>query len=169
MARKKPTKKDLKIIEARLLALDRQVRKDLDDRLGRVRNISEQHPTELLDMASEGELDYLSALSAQAGSATVEEIDRALQRLREGTYGTCEDCGQRISTRRLNARPFAVLCIECKRAQEGNGQDFGPQTLSARPDAEFQVNLHGDDGENHEDALSDVFRDVQDIELSELF
>ena len=42
------------------------------------------------------------------------QLDAALQRLDEGTYGLCEDCLQSINEKRLEAVPFAVRCIECQ-------------------------------------------------------
>jgi DnaK suppressor protein len=53
------------------------------------------------------------ALSAQARAA-VEEIDHALAKVRHGTYGTCENCGQPIPKARLKALPYARLCVACK-------------------------------------------------------
>jgi RNA polymerase-binding protein DksA len=53
------------------------------------------------------------ALSASARQA-VEEIDRALERMKTNEYGICERCGKRISVARLEALPYAALCIECK-------------------------------------------------------
>lgn len=52
-------------------------------------------------------------LSAQA-RATVVEIDRALQKIDDGTYGICEQCGDPIPEARLQALPFAALCVSCK-------------------------------------------------------
>jgi DnaK suppressor protein len=52
-------------------------------------------------------------LSGQA-RATVVEIDRALQKIEDGTYGTCEQCGQTIPDARLQALPYAALCVSCK-------------------------------------------------------
>jgi DnaK suppressor protein len=52
-------------------------------------------------------------LSAQA-RATVVEIDRALQKIEEGTYGVCEQCGDVIPDARLQALPYAALCVSCK-------------------------------------------------------
>lgn len=46
------------------------------------------------------------------------EIDAALQRIDEGTYGTCERCGKPIDLERLEALPWATLCIDDKRKQE---------------------------------------------------
>ena len=53
------------------------------------------------------------ALSAQA-QAAVEEIDRALAKIADGTYGYCEQCGQPIPKARLKALPYAALCVACK-------------------------------------------------------
>ena len=45
-------------------------------------------------------------------------IDEALTRLTEGTYGNCAECGVEISERRLEAVPFAKLCVECQAKEE---------------------------------------------------
>ena len=45
-------------------------------------------------------------------------IDTALRRIEEGTFGTCENCGKPISPERLEAMPWATLCIDCKRLAE---------------------------------------------------
>ena len=57
------------------------------------------------------ELDLV--LSAQARSA-VADIDRALARIEDGTYGLCERCGSKIPEARLEALPQASLCVACK-------------------------------------------------------
>lgn len=48
----------------------------------------------------------------------MQAIDSALHRLEDGTYGTCEICGRDIAAERLEAVPWATLCIDDKRAQE---------------------------------------------------
>ncbi len=48
----------------------------------------------------------------------VREIDAALERIDAGTYGTCMNCGQPIPEERLDAVPYAVLCVSCKRDEE---------------------------------------------------
>jgi DnaK suppressor protein len=45
-------------------------------------------------------------------------IERALGKIDDRTYGQCECCGQNIGARRLQARPFTALCIECMEEQE---------------------------------------------------
>jgi RNA polymerase-binding transcription factor len=46
------------------------------------------------------------------------KIQEALQRLDDGEFGICEECGEDISIERLKARPVTTLCIECKSSQE---------------------------------------------------
>jgi DnaK suppressor protein len=62
-------------------------------------------------LAVERERDL--ALSAQARVA-IEEIDAALAKIDSGTYGVCEQCGERIPKERLRALPYARLCVKCK-------------------------------------------------------
>ena len=53
----------------------------------------------------------------------IRKIQSALQRIEDGTYGLCEDCGEEISIPRLKARPVTKLCINCKSRQE-EGEDI---------------------------------------------
>ena len=85
---------------------------------------SEREPGDTQFDEESGEGDTLNvererdlALSASATQA-VEEIDRALRRMDAGSYGICERCGKKIGVARLEALPFAALCIECKSREE---------------------------------------------------
>ncbi len=46
--------------------------------------------------------------------SNLHDVDRALAKIDAGTYGTCERCGSPIAPERLEALPWAVLCIDCK-------------------------------------------------------
>ena len=48
----------------------------------------------------------------------LDKIDEAIARIKEGTYGICEECGEKIRLKRLEARPVAKFCINCKTLQE---------------------------------------------------
>lgn len=48
----------------------------------------------------------------------IKKIREALERIENGTYGECEECGEDISVARLKARPMTTLCIKCKARQE---------------------------------------------------
>jgi DnaK suppressor protein len=62
-------------------------------------------------LAVERERDL--ALSAQARAA-IEDIDRAVERIYDGSYGQCDTCGTAIPKERLRALPHAALCVQCK-------------------------------------------------------
>lgn len=46
------------------------------------------------------------------------KIDKALKKIEKGEYGTCEECGEDIGMKRLEARPVTDLCIKCKEEEE---------------------------------------------------
>lgn len=56
--------------------------------------------------------------------AALYAIERALSKMAEGTYQYCESCGEVIGARRLQARPFTALCIECMEEQESHSNIF---------------------------------------------
>ncbi len=155
-------------VEERLTALERRLLGQMDQHLGNVQNTSSSDPSELLDMVSEGEMDYMAAISAQAGSATIDEIELALKKLHEGTYGVCEECGNEIKPRRLEVRPFATLCVRCKERQERFAYGEGPRAVSTRS-GEVYVSLTEDDVEPPETEPADVMREVEDVEVNEMF
>jgi len=66
------------------------------------------------------DIDY-ALLSMQI--ERLREVEDALDRLEEGTYGICEDCGASISLERLKVLPFTTYCVQCqeKREQMGKG------------------------------------------------
>ena len=54
-----------------------------------------------------------STAAARSIATTLAEVDRALEKVDEGTYGLCDDCGQLIASERLEAMPSATLCVTC--------------------------------------------------------
>jgi len=69
------------------------------------------HATDLVDR----ELDHSLGENAEN---VVAEIDAALARIDEGTYGLCAKCGAAIPEERLDAVPYAILCLDDRRLQE---------------------------------------------------
>jgi RNA polymerase-binding protein DksA len=75
----------------------------------------DNHLAETATATLDREIDYtLEENSAHVLGA----IDAALERIEGGTYGTCARCGTPISAERLEARPWATLCIDCQRQEE---------------------------------------------------
>jgi len=63
--------------------------------------------------------EVLDALSRE-GSQQIAAVSEALERLDDGAYGACADCGAAISSERLAALPYAVTCIGCARKREAS-------------------------------------------------
>lgn len=72
----------------------------------------------LADHATETYMRELDDGLGENAEHVIAEIDAALARIGDGTYGTCEQCGRPIDEERLLAVPYATLCIEDKRLQE---------------------------------------------------
>jgi len=87
----------------------------LDDEVEEV--TSDNHLAETATATLGREIDY--TLGENSGEVLA-QIDAALQRIEQGTYGTCTNCGREIRIERLEATPWASLCIDCKRQVEGS-------------------------------------------------
>ena len=70
------------------------------------------------DRASQEEEFSLELRARDRERKLLRKIDKSLKRLSEDDYGYCEACGVEIGIRRLEARPTADLCIDCKQLQE---------------------------------------------------
>ncbi len=55
------------------------------------------------------------------------KIETALERIKDGSFGQCEECGHEIGMKRLEARPVTSLCIDCKTLQEKNEKGHGAE------------------------------------------
>jgi DnaK suppressor protein len=73
---------------------------------------TDNHLGDMASVTFDRELDEGLEEGAQQ---TLAQIDRALAKLDDGTYGICERCGRPIAEERLRARPWATLCIEDQR------------------------------------------------------
>lgn len=73
------------------------------------------------DMESLDDEQYFQTAASE--SKELRAIDAALQRIREGVYGECEDCGEPIPAPRLKALPLVTMCLTCKQAEELAGRN----------------------------------------------
>jgi DnaK suppressor protein len=75
-------------------------------------------PIHMADIGSDNfEQEFTLSLMENDGG-TLEQIETSLERIEEGSYGHCDDCGVKIPKSRLNAIPYAVLCVRCAEQQE---------------------------------------------------
>ena len=81
----------------------------------------QDHPTSATHMADEAS-EVTEQITAVALRRNLEEllrdVDSALARVEQGTYGLCDNCGQAISEERLQVLPFTKLCITCARTRD---------------------------------------------------
>ncbi len=76
---------------------------------------SDNHPGDLATITLDREIDYTLEENEER---VIAAIDAALQRIENGSYGTCQACGQAIAAERLEAVPWTTQCIDCKRKEE---------------------------------------------------
>ena len=110
------------ILQKMLLAKRQEIIKEIEGNLGQ--SLTEDQQRRLESARDVGD-QALMDLERELGISLMEmrnrrrqSIDEALTRLHEGTYGICAECGVEISERRLQAVPFAKLCVECQSRQE---------------------------------------------------
>lgn len=70
------------------------------------------------DRATQEEEFALELRTRDRERKLIRKIDQTLEKIRKGDYGYCEQCGIEIGLRRLEARPTATLCIDCKTLEE---------------------------------------------------
>lgn len=87
----------------------------LDEEVEEIAATSDNHLAETATATLGREIDY--TLGENSGEVLA-QIDAALKRIDDGTYGTCTNCGREIPEQRLEAYPWASLCIDCKREAE---------------------------------------------------
>jgi RNA polymerase-binding protein DksA len=80
--------------------------------------IAEDRETDFEEHAQEERAAHLLAQLDEQGKRQIEEIDAALRRMAEGTYGTCDGCTAPIPNERLRALPATRFCVDCAHAQE---------------------------------------------------
>jgi DnaK suppressor protein len=123
-------KKTLERFKKRLLAEKEKI-------IGGINNLTKENLSNSQADAS-GDLSHYSTHMADVGSDSFErelalglvsneqeflyKIDEALRSIDKGTYGNCETCSKPIKEARLNALPFAKLCISCQEKLESGGQ-----------------------------------------------
>ena len=102
---------------AKLLAWREDILKEAKETLLHLQEENQNHP-DLADRAS-SETDRAIELRARDRQRKlIAKIDEALARIDDGTYGYCEETGEPISLRRLEARPIATLSVEAQERHE---------------------------------------------------
>jgi len=121
------------------------LRKALAGDLSLLKELSSQSSGDVVDAALDSAQDEINSQLAEVESRELASIENALERMRVGQYGVCEGCSGKIPVARLNALPYATMCIECQREAErfgGHGSsdaDWG-RILDTSGDTDLSIN-----------------------------
>jgi DnaK suppressor protein len=124
-----------------LLARIKVLRHDQDEEM-----LSE--PSDDMDVArSQADVETHAGL-IERSEELLRAIDSASSRLEQGRYGTCEECGDDIPLKRLDALPFAVYCLDCQKGKEtGRGRGTISESFMRR----WEVPEEMDQSSDHRD------------------
>ncbi len=104
------------------------LRRALAGDLTLLRELRSESPGDVIDAAVDTAQDEISSQLAEVEARELGSIETALERMREGLYGTCELCGGKIPLARLQALPYATMCIGCQRELEDEGARFSAES-----------------------------------------
>lgn len=119
-------KAEMKVFREQLLALRVRLRGDVSQMADAAlkKNRSEANgdlssmPIHMADIGSDNfEQEFTLSLMENEGG-TLEQIETSLERIEDGTYGQCEECGLRIPKTRLKAIPYSTMCVKCASEME---------------------------------------------------
>lgn len=102
---------------AKLLRWKEDILREARDTLQHLQQESRNHP-DLADRASSESDRAIELRARDRQRKLIAKIDAAVQRIEQGTYGYCEETGEPISLKRLDARPIATLSIEAQERHE---------------------------------------------------
>jgi len=115
-------KLDLTLQRERLLALRARLQGDMtqmeDNALNKDHNQTTSMPTDMAELGT-GNFDQeftLSLLGSEKNA--LNQVEAAIERIENGSYGECETCGVKIPKSRLAAVPYAAQCVQCASQQE---------------------------------------------------
>jgi len=119
-------KAEMKAFREQLLALRARLRGDVtamaNSALKKTRSEANgdlsSMPIHMADLGSDNFEQEFTLSLMQTEEGVLESIETALEKVEDGIYGLCEDCGNPISKARLTAIPYATMCIKCAQKNE---------------------------------------------------
>ena len=118
-------KKDLKRFREILLARKKEILRNAQRTLSEDMTLDQDDLADEMDLASSEYIQSFTFRLRGREKTFLSKIDHALAKIGEGTFGICEECGEPISVKRLEARPETTLCIRCKEDQERHEKSYG--------------------------------------------
>jgi DnaK suppressor protein len=139
-----------------LLARSNSLRKALAGELADLRNNGSENG-DSADVAFDAGSEEISTQLAELEARELTQIEKAISRIKQGTYGLCEICQTKIPVARLNALPYSTTCVNCQREMELYP---GWEGSGAGKDWEKVFEARSATGEEREVNLSDIEMDI---------
>ena len=98
-----------------------------------------------MDAAFDSGSEEIASQLAELEAKELRQVERAITKIKNGTYGMCEGCQAKIPVARLNALPYSTLCVNCKREYESDA-GFAGGRLGAGWDAVNDADAYSDTG-----------------------
>src|SRR5580693_7888550 len=111
-------KKFLADLREHLLEMRTKLVTEIESELRAEREGNKDEGMDTYDLASEERDREINSILSDRDRVKLKQIDDALERMDEGTYGVCESCGLEIAEERLEAMPFSRLCRDCQQDEE---------------------------------------------------
>jgi DnaK suppressor protein len=119
------SKDKLQMFKETLEAKRKQILENAQNTLADEMTLDADDLPDEMDLASSEYLQSFTFRLRGREKFLLEKVEHALEKIEDGTFGMCEECGEEISLKRLEARPETNLCIRCKEEQERAERDFG--------------------------------------------
>ena len=113
-----PYRERLLALRARLRGITTQM---ADNALNKDGNKATAMPSNMAELGSDNFDQELTLSLMGSEKAALDQIADALGRIEDGSYGLCESCSKKIPESRLEAIPYAALCVRCASKEEGGG------------------------------------------------
>ena len=111
-------KKFLSKVREQLTEMKTKLLSEIDTDLRAEREANKDEGLDTYDLASEERDREINFILSNRERVKIKQIDDALARLDESSYGVCDSCGLEIAEERLQAMPFTRLCRDCQQEQE---------------------------------------------------
>jgi DnaK suppressor protein len=109
-------------------------RDELRKRLGmELKDLGNLNPGDAADVAFGAGSEEVTSHLAELEARELRQVERAMAKIKAGTYGVCEGCSAKIPVERLNALPYSISCVKCQREME-NSSSWGGGRFGANWD-----------------------------------
>jgi DnaK suppressor protein len=111
-------KKFLADLNENLVKMKAKLMAEIDSELKAEREGNKDEGMDTYDLASEERDREINFILSDRERVKIKQIDDALERMEDGSYGVCESCGLEVAEERIAAMPFTRLCRDCQQDQE---------------------------------------------------